>query len=1065
MYNEDYIITKVKLAFKLREHSQIFCINERDVFFKNVSRCYVSSKKNTYIKYNTLNTKLIRAHRTLCECELYALSNYDNDPEMKEVMQQFDRQSSQRFLEYDDRMAEKRMQCKDQCDKEIQKIILKDKLEKELMDKFATLQTDIQNDAIPTCVCEKSIADKVEKGCLKCAQNLGGIVVPSSGVLGGIGEFGLSVWKPAALAAAKEFAAKAGAAQGAIAGNAHGIKIVNLFLKGLGVEELIPGISKTVSSTGNYTKVTEFANTIYWKYAGTCTSLKRGFQAPAACKGFELKFGIFRIDGSAGPPAKVAIPQVINQLVGEATQGANAKAAMVASDKTLAVETAKKNAIETTFMGYHNAIIASIVAIIVIVLIMVGSPHKNPSITPNHPSNTRLLCDCELYAPSNYDNDPEMKEVMEIFDRQTSERFHEYDERMKTTRQKCKDKCDEAIQKIILKDKMEKQMAQQLTTLETKIDTNDIPTCICEKSLADKVEKNCLACGGMLSGGIAPTVGLIGSVAVHVWKPVALEAAIKAALDAAAIDISAAAEAAGKIAGDIHGMKIVILFLKGLGVEELYPQLLESIGTTTHYTEVLKIANAIIGKYKENCAWNITPATRDMCTDVGTKFNIIGKASRDFLPTEPGITRKVYDIVDNATSSAQRAANAKVAEVAAAKKAAIEAAQEKTIEAASYNLYAAIGYSILAILIIVLIMIYNQRNHNSTTPHHPPNTRSLCECKLYSPANYDSDPEMKSIMQQFEDRTTQRFHEYDERMKTTRQKCKEQCEKDIQKIILKDKLEKELMDKFATLQTDIQNDAIPTCICEKSLEDKMEKECLKCAQNLGGIVAPSTGVLGEIAALAVNAWKTTEIAAATQEAIAKGLALGKIAGEAAGVAKVIDLVKSTFKIEELGGQSFESFFTATSYKKVASITQALYDEYADICLPRFTAFGTVRGVRYNSSSPICTFVEEGILATSRGKGGSPIEFIGKKVETMVSKAEGVATARAADVAAAEKAEILETSTKAIETTTTPYYTPIIVSIVAIVVIILTMVIIYKILRYRRKKRMKKKLQYIKLLEE
>lgn len=29
MYNEDYIITKVKLAFKLREHSQIFCINER----------------------------------------------------------------------------------------------------------------------------------------------------------------------------------------------------------------------------------------------------------------------------------------------------------------------------------------------------------------------------------------------------------------------------------------------------------------------------------------------------------------------------------------------------------------------------------------------------------------------------------------------------------------------------------------------------------------------------------------------------------------------------------------------------------------------------------------------------------------------------------------------------------------------------------------------------------------------------------------------------------------------------------------------------------------------------
>ncbi|EUT67301.1 hypothetical protein PFAG_06114 [Plasmodium falciparum Santa Lucia] len=51
---------------------------------------------------------------------------------------------------------------------------------------------------------------------------------------------------------------------------------------------------------------------------------------------------------------------------------------------------------------------------------------KKPSITPRHIQTTRLLCECELYAPSNYENDQEMKEVMESFNRQSSERFREY---------------------------------------------------------------------------------------------------------------------------------------------------------------------------------------------------------------------------------------------------------------------------------------------------------------------------------------------------------------------------------------------------------------------------------------------------------------------------------------------------------------------------------------------------------------------------------------------------------------------------------------------------------------
>ncbi|ETW46107.1 hypothetical protein PFMALIP_05831 [Plasmodium falciparum MaliPS096_E11] len=251
---------------------------------------------------------------------------------------------------------------------------------------------------------------------------------------------------------------------------------------------------------------------------------------------------------------------------------------------------------------------------------------------------------------------------------------------------------------------MEKQMAQHFDTLHTDIQSDDIPTCICEKSLADKVEKGCLRCGYGL-GTVAPTVGLIGSVAVHAWKPLALKATIEKALELNAATIASAAQAAGKIAGEAKGVDVVISALEQLGIKKLCPELLKSIGNKITYYDVEKISKIIIGKYEANCAWNITSATQAMCTDVGTKFKLIGNASGDFFPTGPGITRKVYDIVDNATSSAQRAANAEVAATEVAEKAAIEAAQKEAIEIASYNWYTTIGYSVLAILIIVLIMV------------------------------------------------------------------------------------------------------------------------------------------------------------------------------------------------------------------------------------------------------------------------------------------------------------------------------------------------------------------------
>ncbi|SOV83955.1 rifin PIR protein, putative [Plasmodium reichenowi] len=75
--------------------------------------------------------------------------------------------------------------------------------------------------------------------------------------------------------------------------------------------------------------------------------------------------------------------------------------------------------------------------------------------------------------------------------------------------------------------------------------------------------------------------------------------------------------------------------------------------------------------------------------------------------------------------------------------------------------------NILLFALPLNILVHNQRNHKSTTPHHTPKittTRLLCECELYAPANYDNDTEMKKVMENFNKQTQQRFHEYDDRM-------------------------------------------------------------------------------------------------------------------------------------------------------------------------------------------------------------------------------------------------------------------------------------------------------------
>ncbi|EUT92165.1 hypothetical protein PFAG_00305 [Plasmodium falciparum Santa Lucia] len=308
--------------------------------------------------------------RVLSECDLYMSSN-DNDPDMKSVKKNFDRQTSQRLREYDERLQDKRQKCKEQCDKDIQKIILKDKLEKQMAQQLTTLETKIDTNDIPTCICEKTMADKTEKFCLNCGVNVGGGVTLSSGVLGGIGAVAVNAWKDAALEAAIDFATKAGAAKGLAEGNAHGMKIVISFLKQWGVDELIPEIYKTFVATNRYADVTTIAGDIIKKHGLNCAdSLLKN---PAMCKKIGIQFGLTnpKTLGPIGRPAPQAIPKMISGLVEQADLAAKTVAKNTAKEVTAEITEQQTALIESGFNSSITSINASIVAIVVIVLIMV----------------------------------------------------------------------------------------------------------------------------------------------------------------------------------------------------------------------------------------------------------------------------------------------------------------------------------------------------------------------------------------------------------------------------------------------------------------------------------------------------------------------------------------------------------------------------------------------------------------------------------------------------------------------------------------------------------------------
>ncbi|KNG74179.1 rifin [Plasmodium falciparum IGH-CR14] len=322
---------------------------------------------------------------------------------------------------------------------------------------------------------------------------------------------------------------------------------------------------------------------------------------------------------------------------------------------------------------------------------------------------------------------------------------------------------------------------------------------------------------------------------------------------------------------------------------------------------------------------------------------------------------------------------------------------------------------------------YN-KNKPYITPHtSTTSSRVLSECDLYIP-KYDNDADMKSVKEIFDRQTSQRFEEYEERIQEERQKCKEQCDKDIQEIIVKDK---------------VQN----------SLAKKVEKGCLRCGCGLGGVAA-GVGIIGPVV---VKGLENAALLAATQAAKAEGLAAGKAAGDIAGADKFIAGLKEVFIINSLNETPLKSLISPQNYTEVSKISHAVFSEYkASKCV-----FGLAR-----PEKPICSAVDS--FGVAQGNGlvqSSAQDAITIGVQNILSDATEAAEIASKTAIEEATATLITKKTGEVNATYASCQTAIIASVVAILVIVLIMVIIYLILRYRRKKKMIKKQQYTKLLNK
>ncbi|ETW51947.1 hypothetical protein PFMALIP_00002 [Plasmodium falciparum MaliPS096_E11] len=329
----------------------------------------------------------------------------------------------------------------------------------------------------------------------------------------------------------------------------------------------------------------------------------------------------------------------------------------------------------------------------------------------------------------------------------------------------------------------------------------------------------------------------------------------------------------------------------------------------------------------------------------------------------------------------------------------------------------------------ILVTSYHvySKNKPSITPHHTQTNRSLCECDIYT-SIYDNDEDMKSVKENFDRQTSQRLREYDERLQDKRQKRKEQRDKNIQKIIHKDKM-------------------------VKNLEEKIEKVCLRCGCGLGGVAA-GIGIIGGIA---ISELKKAALLAAENSAIAEGLVQGAAKAEEVGAAVLITRLRTTFSIQNLGLQSLESAIDVTNYTKEAFISKAVIAEYSRSgCVPLNSAI----------PKPICSMVFRQNFVPGNVRGQlSATENITSAVKKFVTEAKTAASQATQTSTDNVTNALITEKTEAINATYATSQIAIIASAVAILVIVLVMIIIYLVLRYRRKKKMKKKAEYTKLLNQ
>ncbi|SOS81789.1 PIR protein, putative [Plasmodium sp.] len=312
-----------------------------------------------------------------------------------------------------------------------------------------------------------------------------------------------------------------------------------------------------------------------------------------------------------------------------------------------------------------------------------------------------------------------------------------------------------------------------------------------------------------------------------------------------------------------------------------------------------------------------------------------------------------------------------------------------------------LGSIILLFSLPLNILVTSSNAHNKNKPYIAPYTptitlRVLSECDIRT-SIYDNDEDMKSVKENFDRQTSQRFEEYEERMQDKRKKCKEQCDKDIKQIILKDKI-------------------------DKSLEEKVEKVCLRCGCGLGGVAA-CVGIFG---AIAVSEVKKAALVTASQKGIEAGI---KAAID--GLGKIVGL--SEFNIFD-----WNAMVTSTTYDKAMELVK-IVTKVENMCTDINAAKDTLP----------CTAIE----AMGNEPNVSPIKVITKQAAEVAGAAgEAARTAEKAEIALADTASY-------------SMYTAIGYSVLAILIIVLVMIIIYLVLRYRRKKKMNKKAQYTKLLNQ